>query len=165
MARDTSGTLEAVQEHFASIGFPAEFMEEEGVRSLFVGVPPDGEGRERFVSLAFVPGTGEALRSLLLLQLYSRVPCRVDPDRRTDLERYLTAASARLAIGHLGLSERDGVFLRHVNASPADRPFDVDETAELVGFFVFMQDLLAEGIEAVASGKTSLEQGLAALRA
>lgn len=157
--------LTRLREHFAELGIPASIVApaETPVRSLFLQVEPDRLGRDRYVSLAFVPGTGESLESIALLQLYSPLPCRIEPAAAADLERFLLGVNQRLGVGHFGVSERDGVFLRHVNATRADQELDVVSMAELVGFFLFMQDLFGPPIEAVATGEVGLEEALGQL--
>jgi hypothetical protein len=132
------GLLRELYEGLLEIEVEVEYLEADEERpfpSVLVFAPPDDEGRERVILLAFIPDEG-ALEEVDLLQLYMPLP--VSPEEAAPR---LAQTNADAVLGHTGIMESGEVYWRHVWPLPRGMPIIPQVLFEVMSFFLFSAEL------------------------
>ena len=137
---DPDARLDALLRDFrddlAAVGLPVRYLdatEGQGLPSLVIGVPPDEAGRERAVSLAFVPDGGD-FEAVDLLQLYL-------PLEGAEAPADLAAINERSILGHIGVQSNGEVYYRVMWPVPKGMPIVPSVLIEVLQLLVAGSDM------------------------
>jgi len=163
--------------HLAQLGYLQEILDESGLATnllekseaiplhvLIAGFQADKKGRDRFLHFSFLPLNDEEVEAIQLLQMYSTFPFQLQAGRRQELAALFLEVNTRLPIGHFGINDQDELHYRYVYSISAAKSFERDEVLETLSFFIYMCDMFADAVEAVAGGEASAEQVIQSLR-
>jgi hypothetical protein len=131
--------LREFYEGLLEIGVDAEYLgvtPERPLPSILVQAPPDGEGEQRVILLAFIPDDG-LLAEVDLLQLYMPLPVSQEEAAASRL----LLVNANAVLGHAGIMESGEVYWRHVWPLPQGMPVITAVLFEVIQFFVFSAEL------------------------
>lgn len=121
---------------------------------LAVNLPPDEQGRERFIHLVFVPASEEELKTVQFLQLYSPLPVSTGSSP-VELMAFIVGANNQTAIGHLGFDPNGSLCYRYVHIKEKYKMIDASLVREMVEVFFYMLDRISPLAEQVAAGQIS----------
>lgn len=159
--------------HLVELDYLKRYMEELGLESklverseevplntLLTALKKDYKGRERSMNFSYIPLLEEEFEYINLLQLYAPLPCDLNLEYKSSLERFLLTVNGQAAIGHFNLKKNNEIFLRYVHITSQDELINQNEIKETVMLFIYMQEIFGESIEDVASGKKDLQTAL-----
>jgi hypothetical protein len=146
--------LASIQHFLQELNWTTELIQEgTPVPVLIVTIPRDPQGRERAVTLTYIPLDDDMLEQTTLLMVYTTLPFGVDAARRSQLDLLVQAANALIPIGAFGHKENGEIFMRYTLALPRFDTVPQQLLVESVLLFIGMLDMLSPSLEAVASGK------------
>ncbi|MEO0686637.1 MAG: hypothetical protein AAFY76_16740, partial [Cyanobacteria bacterium J06649_11] len=113
--------LQEFQQHMVELNIPATYLAPDETRplpSLIVQVPPDENGYDRSVLLAFIPDEGE-FKEFDLLQLYMELP--IYPSEE-EIANQLLLINLKAVLGHAGVNQSQELYWRHMWPIPRGLP-------------------------------------------
>lgn len=154
MQAEYGAQLALIQQFLREMNWTTEFIQQGlPVPALIVTIPRDRQGRERAVTLTYIPLDEDMLEQTSLLMLYTSLPFAYDATYRAQLDLLVQAINALVPIGAFGYKPDGEIFMRYSLSLPRYDTVPQQMLVESVLLFVAMLDALCPVLEAVASGR------------
>jgi hypothetical protein len=135
--------------------------------TLMVDLGPDGDGRQRSMSVNVMP-LGDDFDAATFLQFYVPMPFEV-PDALVVNVGYAAAkVNAAMALGHFAVSDSGEVYFRYMQAFSSSTAADPAASAQIVMMLDFHQETFGDVVQGVAEGEIDVavvDQVIAAVTA
>ncbi len=132
--------LQEFHQELVELGVEATYLDtapDRPVPSIVVQAPPDDQGRERAILLAFIPDDSE-FEEIDLFQLYTPLPVSLSQEA---LAAKLPLVNEQAVLGHAGIMPTGEIYWRYVWALPRGLPIIPSVLFEVIQLFVVSAEL------------------------
>jgi hypothetical protein len=164
MQAEYGAQLALIQQFLNAMNWTTELIQQGlAVPVLIVTIPRDQQGRERAITLTYIPLDEDMLEQTSLLMLYTSLPYAYTAAYRAQLDLLVQAINALVPIGAFGFKEDGEIFMRYSMALPRYDTVPQQLLVETALLFVALLDALSPVLEAVVSGVKQAAQAVAEL--